>query len=149
MDINFAGLVKAEFKFIEDKYNFHCVYSSPELVRYESCDIFVLIRFDVSRSYELEVEVGQRKELFDGKERPFSLKEILRLRKSNQPPVHSAIQSDSPKVVENNLKKMSALLSQYGAEFLQNDLFAYKRLSDQRKKECDDYERKTKFSSIL
>ena len=43
---------------------------------------------------------------------------------------------------------MASQLSQYGSDFLSNDLFAYKRLSDQRELECNDYELQTKLSYI-
>jgi len=118
------------------------------MVRYESSEIFVSIRYDAKRSYELGIEIGQLKALFNGQERAFSLNEILRQHKSNKYNSYNTIQASSQKALANSLKKMALLLSKYGANFLKNDLFAYKRLSDQREKECNEYELKTKLSYI-
>lgn len=146
--IDFENLVNNEFKFLESKYGFSCVSTSLVMVRYESDEIFVVIRYDANHSYELAVEIGQLKALFNGQERPFSLNEILRLNKLSEVDIHSAVQASSQEVVANCLKKMATQLSRYGSDFLSNDMFAYKRLSDQRERECNDYELKTKLSYI-
>ena len=146
--IDFENLVNNEFKFLEKKYGFRCVSSSLELVRYENNDIFVVIRYDANRSYELGVEIGQLKAVFNGQERPFSLNEVFRLYKLNEAGIHSAVQASSQEAVVNCITKMASQLSQYGSDFLSNDVFAYKRLSDQREKECNDYELQTKLLHI-
>ncbi|TMP32586.1 hypothetical protein [Pseudoalteromonas rubra] len=146
--IDFENLVNNEFKFLENKYGFSCVSSSLEAARYESSDIFVAIRYDANRSYELGVEIGQLKALFNGQERPFSLNEVLRIHKLKEAGIHSAVQASSHEAVANCLTKMASQLSQYGSDLLSNDVFAYKRLAVQREKECNDYELQTKLLHI-
>ena len=111
--IDFENLVSKEFKFFEENYGFCCVETSSDLVRYESNDVFVVIRYDVNRSYELGVEIGQRKAIHNEQERPFSLNEILRLHKSKEASIHSATQVSSKKAAANFINMMASQLSQY------------------------------------
>lgn len=146
--INFENAVNTEFKFLEYSYGLRCVSTSPVMVRYQNNNVFVVIRYDVNRSYELMVEIGQMQALFNGLERPFSLSEILSFNRVNEANIHSAFQASTPESVANCLTMMANQLSKYGSDFINNDVTAFKRLSEQRDKECNDYELQTKLRYI-
>ena len=76
--IPFSDEAKRQFERVAEKYRFECVAADERRVRYESTDVFLDVRFDNGRSYDLGIEIGQ---IIPNKiERPFSLAEILRLK---------------------------------------------------------------------
>lgn len=145
---DFESAVNKEFMFLVDKFGFRCTFTSTAMVRYESECVFVAIRYDANRSYELGVEVGRLQDLYNGQERPFSLNEILAHRNLNFGNINSAILASSQSVVESCLKKMASQLLIYGEDYLNNDIFAYRELIEQRERICKNYEIKTKLSFI-
>jgi hypothetical protein len=148
MDNNFTKLAQDKFSFLVDKYGFRCVTATPFYVRFESNKIFVTINYDKNRSYEVDVEIGQKDALFNEMERPFSLSEILREKGVAEKETYKTYQAADPICLANCVSRLSRWLEIYAAEFLQNDRFSFKRLSDFRKKECDQYELETKLFHI-
>ncbi|HFD11997.1 MAG TPA: hypothetical protein ENJ32_05980 [Crenotrichaceae bacterium] len=148
IDKNFPELIQDEFSYLVENYGFHCVSATVFDVRFESDTVFVDVRYDANRSYEIGIEVGQKNVLFDGKERPFNLGEILRLRGVAEKEGYKAFQAADSVSLINCISRLSSWLEIYAVDFLQNDRFSFKRLSDFREKECDQYELETKLSHI-
>jgi len=148
MDKEFSELAQEKFSFLIDKYRFRCISVTAFDVRYESDKIFVVVHYDANRSYEVGVEIGQKNVLFDGKERPFNLGEVLRLNGVAEKEGYKSFQAVDPVSLIYCLSRLSSWLEVYAIDFLKNDRFSFKRLSDFREKECDQYELETKLSHI-
>lgn len=144
----FAKLAQDEFSFLVSKYNFRCAAATNYVVRYESDEVFVAVRYDATRSYELDVEIGQLNVLYGGEERPFNLGEVLRLEGVAEKENYTFFQASDSVALTNCVARLSSLLSAHAAELLQNNKFSFKRLSDLREKECDQYELETNLAHI-
>ncbi len=144
----FVKLAKEKFDFLISEYNFRCVEATNYIVRFEDDKVFVSVRYDASRSYELDVEVGQLNVLFNGQERPFNLGEILRLAGVAEKENYTFFQASELSILVNCVTRLASLLSTYAVDFLQNNKFSFKRLSDLREKECNQYELETKLTCI-
>ncbi len=148
MASEFIRLVQDKFLFLTSKYGFRCKSSTSDFVRYESDKVFVVVHFDSIRSYEIGVEVGQLEALYNGQERPFNLGEILRLEGVAEKENYTIFQADTSAALESGLSRLALLLSSYAVDYLQNDRFSFKRLSDFREKECNQYELETRLVHI-
>ena len=80
----FVELAHKFFDPLANRNGLQCMISSESLVRYESNKIFLQIRIDAKRSYEVGVELGQLVLSKTQSERPFNLAEILRLSGSDE-----------------------------------------------------------------
>ncbi|MDO6705964.1 hypothetical protein [Photobacterium sp. 1_MG-2023] len=145
---NFESLVQKGFSFLVSDYHFRCVEVTNHVVRFESDKVFVAVRYDADRSYELDVEIGELNVLYGGQERPFNMGEILRLEGVAEKERYTFFQASTPSVLANCVAKLSSLLSTYAVELLQHNEFVFKRLSGLRERECDQYELKSKLAHI-
>lgn len=144
----FVKLAKDKFGFLISEYNFRCVEATNYIVRFEGDKVFVSVRYDANRSYELDVEIGQLNALFSGQERPFNLGEILRLEGVAEKEYYTFFQANDSSALVNCIARLAFLLSNYAVGLLKNNIFSFKRLSDLREKECNQYELKTKLIHI-
>lgn len=145
---DFPNLVQKDFSFLVADYRFRCVKATNYAVRFESDEVFVVVHYDAGRSYELDVEIGELNILYNGQERPFNLGEVLRLEGVAEKERYTLFQASTLPALSNCVAKLSSLLSVYAVELLQHDKFAFKRLSDLREKECDQYELEAKLAHI-
>lgn len=146
--IDFPSLVQKEFSFLVSDYLFRCVKGSDREVRFESNEIFVVVHYDIGRSYELGVEIGELNVLYNEQERPFNLGEVLRLEGVEKKENYDTFQANTLPAISNCIAKLALLLSTYAIGLLQYNKFAFRRLSDFREKESDQYELKTKLAHI-
>lgn len=135
LNLDFAGPAKISFNFLVTEYNFKLVQANDFLILYESDKIFVNVRFDNDRSYELDVELGERDALFNGRERPFSLTEVLRLKGAPAKDSYRCIMTSTQPVLVKFIAGLADRLKRYGAEFLDADKMAFEQLGDQRERE--------------
>lgn len=145
---DFANLVQKEFLFLVSDYRFRCIEATHYVVRFESDEVFVAVHYDADRSYELDVEIGELNVLYGGQERPFNLGEVLRLVGVAEKERYMLFQASTPSALAKCLAKLSSLLSAYAIELLQHNKLAFKRLSDLRERECDQYVLETKLARI-
>ncbi len=73
MDLGMKKVATKKFEFLESEYGFKCVIAGPWLVRYQYKLIFIDIRFDGERSYELGCEIGRNDNLRGSLKVPFIL----------------------------------------------------------------------------
>lgn len=145
---NFSRLVENKFSFLISEYGFRCVFAISDFVRFESEDVFVSIFYDSNRSYEIGVEIGQLNVLFNDKERPFNLVEILRLEGVVGEKDNMSLQAIDSINIINVISRLSVLLSTYAVEFLKNSQFDFRRLSNFREMECNQHELQSEWFSI-
>ena len=55
----FVSLVRNSFDFLISQYGFSVTQEDEYLVRFESNEVFLTVRYDAKRSYEIDLEVGQ------------------------------------------------------------------------------------------
>lgn len=139
MALVFANHVHESFEFLILKYGFQCASSSEHCVRYENDRVFVNVRYDKERSYELDVEVGQKNVLFNGQERPFNLGEVLRLKEVEAKEQYTFLQASNQQDLVGAIRRLASLLDIYASELLQGDQFAFKALANLREREGRQY----------
>lgn len=148
MSKKFSDLVKDKFSFLIHQYSFICADENESCVRFESREVFVSVHYDANRSYEIGVEIGQKDALYSGQERPFNLEEVLRLKGVEEKKGYRTFQAADSTALENCISRFAVWLETYATDLLKNDQFSFKRLSDLREKECDQYELEAKLSHI-
>lgn len=139
LNLNFSEVVTRRFSFLTTEYKFKLVESSEHLVRYESDKIFVNVRYDRDRSYELDVEIWERNVLPEEQDRPFSLAEALRNNGAPEESLYRCIQASTQPVLEAFIDSLADSLRRYGEEFLIGNKRAFAELGDQRDRECSVY----------
>jgi hypothetical protein len=117
------------------------------LIAYSN-EVFLTVRYDAKRSYEIDVEVGPLKAFFNGQERPFNLGEVLRTEGVAEGEDYRAFQAQNSGVLERCISKLASLVSLNAQDYLLNNNFSFKRLSDRREAECAQYELNTRLDGI-
>ena len=139
MTLEFKNSVVKSFDFLQSDHSFSCVNANEYSVRYESDTVFVSVRFDNGRSFELDVEIGLRGVLYDGQERPFNLGEVLRLKGVEEKEGYTFLQASTQQRLENAINRLSSLLKLYATDLLDGNRFVFKSLADLRLKEGEEY----------
>jgi hypothetical protein len=147
MSLLFSDHVIRHFAFLISKYQCQCVSSNERLVRYENDLVFVNVRFDNGRSYELGVEIGQKNVLFNGQEMEFNLGEIIKLKDVENREKYTLFQVSDQELLVSAISNLAELIDTYGAELLQGNQVDFSSLAMLRRSECDKYEvaRKLEF----
>ncbi|WP_353666536.1 hypothetical protein [Marinomonas sp. THO17] len=144
----FGSLVRKSFNFLISEYGFSVVKEDGFQVRFENDDVFLTVHYDANRSYELDVEIGQLKVLFNGEERPFNLGEVLRTERAAEGRGYRALQASDSDALESCITKLAALVSLNAKDYLLDNKFSFKRLSNLREEECNQYELKMKLEGV-
>jgi len=133
-----AQLASQRFEFLETVYGFRLVVSSETLVRWETDDIFLQVTYDATRSYEVDLAIGQ---LTVEKERvwpPFSLSDLVGL--AGVPfKVRPFFQASTEDRLKAAVEQIADLFHQHGKRFLANDVELFRSLQQQMNKESCEY----------
>lgn len=138
MNVSFAREAKHRFDPVAKKFGLSFVTSNEREVRYENDKLFFNVNFDIGRSFELGVEIGKKDVRYPGP--PFSLQEILRLRKSEEAGSILSFLASSEKKFKNILDLLASLTVKYAADFLMNGEFSFKQLEKFRNQESIEFE---------
>ena len=144
----FAVVVKSHFMFLETEYEYSIVKGDNYMLRYENKDVFLVVHYDAERSFELDVEIGQLKCLFNGQERPFTWGEVLRAEGLAEGEKYIAFQAVSCTSFHLGIAQLAQQVSRFSRGYLLNDELSFKRLSSLREFECDQYERERQLVGI-
>ncbi len=79
--MNFTNLIKKEFNFLEENYDFTYEIIDDSHVRYENNEIFIRVMYDARRSFELALDLGQKN---DKSNAHYDLGHILGLKDINE-----------------------------------------------------------------
>ena len=138
MNISFAREAKYRFDPLAKKFGLSFVTSNEREVRYESNQILLKVNFDNGRSFELGVDIGKKDSRYPGP--PFSLQEILKLRKAEEAgSIYSFLASNEEKF-KNILDRLANLTVKYAADFLMNGEFSFMQIEKFRNRESDEFE---------
>ncbi len=94
--------------------------------------------YDGNRSFELELLVGKTGSKASGNP-PFSIDEILRLRRAPEAEKFSLIQVTSSEVLASFVQQLSQTLRTYGEEFIAGNEQSFAELAEQRRREVKAY----------
>ena len=139
MDLGMKKVATKKFAFLESEYGFKCVKAGPWLVRYQSKLIFIDIRFDGERSYELGCEIGRNDNLRGSLKVPFNFGEVVRSKGYSEKDVVTFFQVTSSENLEKFVKKLADFLITYAQDLLDGSVESFNRVADFREKECEAY----------
>jgi hypothetical protein len=137
-DLGLQAEAKNHFDFLITEKGYKCAESTPHRVRFESSSVFVEIVFDGNRSCELALLVG--KAALDKKgQPPFSIDEIVRLRRAPETERFSLIQITSREALARFVEKLARLLRTYASDLLDGSVLRFAALLRQRNSEVKRY----------
>jgi hypothetical protein len=137
MSLLFRRIAKESFGALAEQHGLTLVYESEVRLEYKSKRVRMLVNFDNGRSYELAVAfnlVGS-----DAEQQPYSLAEVLRLKKHAEATSIEGQQIDTQSSLDAALKKAARLASEYASEQLNGSAEAFKQLAKQRSAEAIEY----------
>jgi hypothetical protein len=137
-DLGLQAQAALHFGFLVSDKGYKCTESNPYRVRFESSTTFVEIVFDGNRSYELGLLVGKTASDSRG-EPPFSIDEILRLRRAPEAERFSLVQVTTSKALAASTKELARLLRAHGSEFVAGNKMSFAALRRQRHTEVKRY----------
>jgi hypothetical protein len=144
-ELGFAEAVAGEFAFLEEK-GFRRTRSSATLVRYESERVFVNV-YHGRASYELNVEIGLRTASPDEPERPFSIAEIIELRRGQHEKGFTPPQSTMPEGMQEFVSQLASMVERDAEPSLTGDALFFEQLSRFRVEKSDAYLRELKLKN--
>lgn len=138
-DLTFKNCALKEFNFLVNEYGFRCIKSDTYYLRYESNIVFVELHYDGQRSFEMDFSIGLLDDLYEGRERPFYLVELIKLLAPNDDDDYRLMQASTPEKISHLLPKLANLVKIYAKEFLSGNKTRFKDLSDFRENRCNQY----------
>ena len=145
MDLGFEKIATKEFQFLNSKYGFKCVKSGPWIVKYQSDLVFINIRFDGERSYELGCEIGRNDDLRGTLKVPFNIGEVIRSKGHSEKNVRAFFQITNSDSLKKFVKELAGLLKAYAQDLLTGSSERFNHVADVRDKECKEYALKTEL----
>lgn len=134
-----ANIAKQTFSYLTVDYGMQVVIANDNVVRFESPSVFVQIRFDHDRSYELGVELG----LTDSEDRhepPFNLAEVMREKQAPEADYVAHLQMSSSVIDPAAVDKLAVFLRQYARDLLEGDAMGFARIAARRNSEVLEYD---------
>lgn len=134
-----ANIAKQAFSYLIADYGMQVVIENDDVVRFESPSVFVQIRFDHARSYELGVELG----LTDTKDRhepPFNLAEVMREKHAPEADYVAHLQMSSSVIDLATANKLAFFLRLYARDLLEGDTEGFARIASHRNSEVLEYD---------
>lgn len=132
----FNDVVHQYFDLLAAKHELRCVFSDSEMVRFESEKVFLQVRFNASRSFDLGVEIGQMPTSANEPERPFDLSEVLKLHKSSDATYVEHLQVSRLDLLPSVIEHLYLLVERYASSLLDGFVEDFVELGDFRNREC-------------
>ncbi len=132
----FSTEAHRQFDPIAKQFDLVCTVSSERNLRYENNEVFLLINYDDSWSYELGIEIGKTGIRCP----PFSLSEILRLRGVQDAAFVARLMISDKTQLPNILSRLAKLTHDNASDFLKGDVVSFAKLEIFRHKECFEFE---------
>lgn len=138
MMLGFNEIVHQQFDGLASHYRMRCIASTETFVGFQNDAVFLQVLFDVGRSYEIGVEIGQ----IPGAgvpERPFNIAEVLRLRNASDAAYVANLEASQSESREHAIIRLAGITKNWAAELLSGSVQAFVRLGRFRNAECADY----------
>jgi len=134
-DLGLSDQAQQHFGFLATEKHYRNTELTPYRVRFESPTTFVELVFDGNRSYELGLLVGK----ISSGNPPFSVDEILRLRRAPEAGTFSLVQVTTREGLATWVEKLAQVFRTYGSDFIAGNEQSFAELAEQRRKEVQDY----------
>ena len=144
--LDFTSVALDAFAYLKSDFGFVTTKTEPEHVRFEGNGVFVSVRFDARRSYELGVEFGPLHPLYDGRERRFNLGELLRLAGAPEAEELATVMVTEQAALEEFASKMASCLRKYGRPLLRGEREVFRQLGDLSDRESKAYQHRNELS---
>jgi hypothetical protein len=134
----FAKIACRIFQFLEYDYGFERVLATDECVRWQRDNMYVQIRYDVHRSREILLEVGQVAVDADYAGPPFTLGEVLGvsgLALADRP----LFQASTVDRLEGCIETIAQLVQEHATFLFDNEVSLFVTLTRQRRLDCVEY----------
>lgn len=137
-DLGLQAQAERHFGFLVSEKGYRCTESTPYRVRFESPTAFIELVFDGDRSYELGLLVGKTGVAGSGNH-PFSIDEILRLRRAPEAERFSLVQVTSSEALASFVAQLAQMLRSHGTDFVTGNERSFSELAEQRRREVQNY----------
>jgi hypothetical protein len=137
-DLGLQTQAEQNFGFLVSENGYRCTQSTPYRVRFESPTTFIELVYDGNRSFELGLLVGKTGLNVSGNP-PFSIDEILRLRRAPEAKKFSLVQVTSSEVLASFVQQLAQTLRTYGGDFIAGNEQSFADLAEQRRSEVKAY----------
>jgi len=137
-DLGLQTQTERHFGFLVSEKGYKCTQSTPYQVRFDSPTTFIELVYDGNRSFELGLLVGKNGSETDAIP-PFSIDEILRLRRAPEAKQFSLVQVTSGEVLASFVQQLAQMLITYGADFIAGNKHSFAELAEQRSSEVKAY----------
>lgn len=134
-DIGLQAIAEQHFGFLVSERSYRLVESTPHLVRFESASVYVEIVYDGERSYELGLLVGLRTD----PDPPFSIHEVLRLRRAPEAKSFALIQITTAEGMVRWIDRLAVVFRTYGDDLISGTQRGFVELSTQRRDDTKRY----------
>jgi len=142
------NIAKQAFAFLTGDYGMRVVTANSNVVRFESPSVFVEIRFDYARSYELGVELGLNG-VEDRHEPPFNLAEVLREKQAPEADYVAHLQMSSSVIDPDSMNKLALLLRHYARDLLEGSKASFARIASHRDSEVLEFDQARRLRAAL
>lgn len=147
-ELVFKNCVIIEFDFLVSKYGFRCICADNYYLRFVSDVVFIEICYDRQRSFEIDFSIGLIDDIYEDKERPFYLGEIVKFSEAGSKESYKLLQASTPDKLPQLVFQLAELVRKYANNYFSGDKFRFKALSDFRERECDRYAWEIKLQHI-
>jgi hypothetical protein len=137
-DLGLQTQVEKHFGFLISEKSYKCIQSTPYCVRFESPTTSIELVYDGDHSFELGLLVGKTGSEA-GRNPPFSIDEILRLRRAPEAKKFSLVQVTSNEVLASFVEQLAQTLRAYGGDFIAGNEKSFAELAEQRQREVKTY----------
>lgn len=144
MSDGFNSLARSAFKFLAESYGLWIMESRSNYLRFENEDVIVVISYDNTRSYEINLDLGIQKQ----HPNLFSFDEFLRSRQVPLEEMPEGYQVKGDEAIDQLVFKMADLLQRYGSDLLHGNIKEWRCLSELRLKESLDYAKKHELNHV-
>jgi hypothetical protein len=144
LTLRFCTEARHHFDPVAQRFGLLCVAYGEHNVRYENDKVFLDVKFDNRRSYELGLEIGKRHTIDPSP--GYSLAEILRLRGVPDAAFVSALMIRDESRLPGILARLVRLTLDHAADFLMGNGFAFAQVKKFRNRESAEFELAAKLS---
>ena len=135
MNDSFCSIAKKAFFFLNENYGFMIKMAENDSIVYESPTIILSMFHDRQRSYEISLGLRRKNNPLPS----FSFEEIIR--SQNVPEIlwPSGYSARTLNQTDRLVERFSEIISSYGIPLIEGDERAWRKISDQRDKDCVSY----------
>lgn len=138
MSMLFPLEARGAFDFVAERVGMSFVMANEREVRYEREGVFLIVKFDGRRSYELNVEIG--KGLSNKPVCSCSLAEVLSIKGAKDGGAIDGIMASEATRLRGVLQRLAALTLQYASAFLMGgDSSLCEQVAEMRRRDIDAY----------